>query len=175
MNFICSTAATLGIFTCQEPVSTEVQQAFTQHIAKWGLSYGTQEEYEFRLGLFAAKDAEIKEINSSQDSFRVGHNKFSTWTDFEMSRVRGLKIPDNETFDEVADFDATNLPKSVNWKAKGAVTPVKDQGDCGSCWAFSATAAIEGAHFIKTGELLSLSEQQFVDCDTVSEGCDGGW
>ena len=80
-----------------------------------------------------------------------------------------------EIMGEPVELDVSALPTSVDWRTKGIVNPVKNQGQCGSCWAFSATAAVEGANAIKTGTLLSLSEQQFVDCDKRSQGCNGGW
>ena len=80
-----------------------------------------------------------------------------------------------ELMGEPVELDVSALPASVDWRTKGAVNAVKDQGQCGSCWAFSATAAVEGANAIKTGKLLDLSEQQLVDCDTQSQGCNGGW
>lgn len=62
-------------------------------------------------------------------------------------------------------------PPSVDWQARGAVTPVKQQGHCGSCWSFSTTGALEGAHFVKYGTLKSYSEQNLVDCDDADNGC----
>eukprot|EP00493_Phyllostaurus_siculus_P003219 UN03233 len=71
---------------------------------------------------------------------------------------------------EVGDFAA-----SVDWRQHGAVTPVKNQQQCGSCWSFSATGAVEGCVAIATGSLISLSEQELVSCSTANHGCKGGW
>jgi len=75
----------------------------------------------------------------------------------------------------IRKFDANDLPDSFDWRTKGAVTPVKNQGACGSCWAFSSTGALEGLYFIQNSKLVSLSEQNFVDCVVEDFGCGGGW
>jgi C1A family cysteine protease len=174
MNTLCSTVAMLGLYQCESPVSVAVEQAFIEHIAEFGFSYGTQEEYLFRQNIFAEKTAQMEEINSTQDSFTVGYNQFTTMTDFEYKRMLGAKVTPVEKRN-VEVLNTTALPAFIDWVKAGAVNAVKNQGQCGSCWAFSATCAIEGAHFLKTGTLLSLAEQQLVDCDTVSYGCNGGW
>ena len=177
MNF-CTAAAFLGLNICDNtaPISNAVERAFIEHLAAYGVSYGTKEEYNFRLSEFAKKDAAIKEINSNpENTFTVGHNLFSTWTDAEYKRLLGYKGPKAVDQSTVTVLPTDNLADSMDWRTKGAVNPVKDQGQCGSCWAFSATASIEGHHFIQTGTLLSLSEQEVVDCDTSSYGCNGGW
>jgi C1A family cysteine protease len=175
MNILCQAIAYAGIFEC-EVVDTglsAVEQKFQDHISAYGLSYGTQEEYQFRLEQFALIDAEIERINSDPENlYVVGHNQFSTLTKQEFKRNLGKKPAMDH--DSVTELATSNLTGAVDWRTKGAVNPVQNQGQCGSCWAFSSTAAMEGAHFIATGKLLKLSEQQFVDCDTQSSGCNGG-
>jgi C1A family cysteine protease len=147
-----------------------------EHIAAHGISYGTQEEYLFRQDIFLRKDAENKVINADKtNTFTVGHNFMSTWTDAEYNKMLGYRAPLNATEIEVTELSTVDLPASVDWRTKGAVNPVKNQGQCGSCWAFSATCAIEGHHAIQQGQLISLAEQQLVDCDKSCYGCNGGW
>jgi len=158
---------------CEEPVSMEIEQAFVEHTSVYGLSYGTKEEYNFRLSLFAKKDAEINRINAEEKNFTVGHNFMSSWTHYEYKKLLGDRSQTMTHELETVEFPETNAV-TIDWRAVGAVNPVKNQAQCGSCWAFAATAAVESANYIQNKELLSLSEQQITSCDTECEGCGGG-
>lgn len=117
-------------------------------MTEFGLSYGTQEEFEFRFQIYAQKEAEILQINAEQDSFKVGHNQFSTWTDAEYKKLLGAKKLKDSELPSTVVLNELEIPVSVDWRTSGAVNAVKNQGQCGSCWAFSATAVTEGHHFI---------------------------
>ena len=147
---------------------------FMQHVAMHGLSYGTVEEFEFRKAILAEKDAKIEEFMKEEHNFTVAHNKFSTWTDDEYKKILGYKDLPYTGSKYVLESDSVGLPAEVNWVTSGAVTPVKDQGQCGSCWTFSSIGSLEGQYQIATGNLLSFSEQELVDCVTLCFGCNGG-
>ncbi|KAJ4702625.1 putative Cysteine protease [Melia azedarach] len=148
-------------------------------MARYGRVYKDDAEKEMRFKIFKENVEYIESFNKAGDKpYKLGINEFADLTNEEFGPSRnGYKK--NVRSSETVSFryeNVTAVPASIDWTKKGAVTPIKDQGQCGCCWAFSAVAAVEGIHEITTGKLLSLSEQELVDCDTSGEdqGCEGG-
>ncbi|XP_032902576.1 cathepsin L1-like [Amblyraja radiata] len=119
------------------------------------------------------------EHSMGKHTFTVGINQFGDMTPEEFRQLLNasrIKEAENSTCKVFTAQENAQLPPSVDWRPKGYVTPVKDQGQCGSCWAFSTTGVLEGQVFKKTGKLISLSEQYLMDCSRVvgNAGCGGG-
>jgi len=142
----------------------------------YGKNYGFSYEEEMRKEIFAQNLEFVNKLNSEQ--FGITQFMDLSQTEFQSQYLSGLKAPvDRQTGAYLGrhEYNDEALPASVDWSTQGAVTPIKNQGQCGSCWAFSTTGSLEGATQIATGNLVSMSEQQFVDCDKAQDqGCNGG-
>ena len=164
-------AITLGAASAMKPMELK----FMNHLAHFGITLESIEDFTARLVYFSTLDQFIEDHNAGEQNFKLGHNQFSHLSRTEYTGMLGRKAQEPHMIRTPQVFDESNNSSYVNWVDAGAVTPVKDQGQCGSCWSFSATGALEGAHFISTGTLESFSEQQLVSCSTANYGCNGGW
>ena len=135
--------------------------------------YYTPSEYIKRLTIF--NDNTLHILDNKHKTFKMAHNYFSDRSLEEYKQLLGFKYTKTTKKYSPPNFmELSSLPDSVDWRSKGAVTPVKNQGQCGSCWSFSTTGALEGAYYIKTGKQVEFSEQELVSCDKVDQGCNGG-
>ncbi|KAJ4967897.1 hypothetical protein NE237_014598 [Protea cynaroides] len=138
---------------------------------------------QMHINVFKEKAKFIYEFNKKDAPSKLELNRFADMTKHEiMTTYTGYhamnshnRIQLQGTIDSSKYNENIEIPTSVDWRTSGAITPVKDQGHCGSCWAFATAAAVESIHYIATGELLNLSPQQLVSCDDSNYGCDGGW
>jgi len=168
-------ACVLLVALCAAPAMGA--SVFQTWAARHGKVYSSPEEATMREAIFAANVAKINAHNAAGSSWTMAVNEFAdlTSTEFAVARIGGYKPRTLRRTRNVSTLSAA-APTSVDWTTKGAVTPVKNQGQCGSCWSFSSTGALEGVGFIAKGSLVSLSEQQLVDCSTAegNQGCNGG-
>jgi len=165
---------------------------FFNWLSEHKLDISSGETFVKMIQNFADNDDFITAHNAKKSTFTLGHNKFSHMSTEEWKAFVGkglMKKDESNKPDHIhtAPTLRSSIPDSVNWVEAGAVTPVKDQGQCGSCWSFSTTGAIEGARAIKnanggkiSGDISSFSEQHLVDCDNLKHhfgtdhGCSGG-
>lgn len=159
-----------------------VSELFQQWKERHGKVYGYEQEAEKRFENFRDNLKYIMEKNSKRNSWTehvVGLNKFADMSNEEFREVymskMNKKISERRREKRKDVMEPCDAPSSLDWRKYAIVTRVKDQGQCGSCWSFSTTGAIEGVNALVTGDLISLSEQELVSCDSTNEGCDGGY
>ena len=167
---LVAAAATVYMMTSSETSALESQ--FGAFMTEYRKSYNSEAEYKFRMEVFR-KNLESAKIQQELNPLaEFGVTVFSDQTEEEMKARMGLfEMPiDPSVPVYTAQSSETN---DIDWR--GRVPAIQNQGSCGSCWAFSATAALEGRFAIKTGQLYKFSEQQAVDCTSPQYGCNGGW
>jgi cathepsin L len=167
-------------FTCAFALRTEkqYQNLFVQWMQQHGKSYN-HEEFQHRYAIFKTNQAYVDRFNAENESMKLAMNHMGDLTNAEFRKIYlGVKVPANTQLggEAFVPEESQALPASYDWRQKGAVSGVKDQGQCGSCWSFSTTGSTEGCHQISTKNLVSLSEQNLVDCSGSygNMGCEGG-
>ncbi|XP_065368397.1 putative cysteine proteinase CG12163 isoform X2 [Calliphora vicina] len=156
---------------------SKVEHLFSKFQIKYNRRCHTSMERQMRLRIFKQNLEIIRQLNENEmGSAKYGITEFADLTSTEYKQRTGLwqRDPLKAATTPKADIPDVELPKEFDWRSKGAITPVKNQGNCGSCWAFSVTGNIEGLHAAKTGILEEYSEQELLDCDTSDSACNGG-
>ena len=148
--------------------------------AEWSVSngktYENQVEQIYREKIFNENVAAIEQHNADKtQTYKMGINQFTDLTQSEFATIY-LTLKVNKRFERTVSAKPATIVGDVDWVSAGKVTGVKNQGNCGSCWAFSTTAAVESAYLLR-GQPVLLSEQQLVDCSGAygNYGCNGGW
>jgi len=154
-----------------------VEEEFAIWMSEYGKVYAA-DEYSKRFETFKANKARIAKLNAESDGAEFGLNQFSDMSEQEFKATILMKPITSVDVEASRPFaPATSAPTTFDWRDRKAVSAVKNQAQCGSCWAFSATEAIESAWIISghADASINLSPQQIVDCDTSNSGCNGGW
>ena len=152
---------------------------FLAYQKQYGKVYSAPEEMRYRLAVYQNNLKKIAEHNAKNLPWTLGVNQFADISEEEFTyKFCGCAKDPKSRAGRVTPIYG-NAPERVDWREKGAVTPVKNQKSCGSCWAFSTVGTTESAYFIHSGELIDLAEQQLVDCAKEpkyqANGCGGGW
>ncbi|KAI5632391.1 papain family cysteine protease domain-containing protein [Phthorimaea operculella] len=173
---LCALALSLA-YVQPSPTLYDLEDAeniFENFINKYNKVYANEQEKQDRFNIFKERLAIVNKLRLEQPqaSFDIQEHSDLTKDEFKSRYLGFLPLPSTIEPEKVTVLE--NLPDSFDWRDHHAVTPVKDQKDCSSCWAFSATGTMEGAYAIKHKKLLSFSEQQLIACDGWENGCNGG-
>jgi cathepsin F len=185
---VVALAAAVAAFTL--PTETELKAEFVKFVHKYEKTTYGGEEMNKRFQIFKDNYIRIQLYNKLYNTDVMEINRFADLTPQEfrsyylMKKKTAAQMRGELPFEPAQQYNVSAAPISIDWRTLGAVTPVKNQASCGSCWAFSATGNIEGQWFKSTKKLVSLSEQQLVDCDkecvtwqgqkSCDDGCNGG-
>jgi C1A family cysteine protease len=154
---------------------SDYEERFFDWMRTHEVTFPNGAEFLKRLEIFIGWDKLIDEHNASGASWKMAHNQFSIYTQTEFAEKFLTTMPDSFKGRGTSTHTVGGSSgSSRDWVSEGAVTDVKNQGSCGSCWSFSTTGALEGAYYIKNNNLVSFSEQMLVSCDDVDAGCNGG-
>jgi len=149
---------------------------FVAFVEKYNKKYDSASDFFRRFNIFSEKLDEIAAHNAANHTWTMGVNEFSdmSWDEFSQTMMGFVQGADNAPMWQPPVTTASHVaPNDVDWRQKGGVTPIKNQGQCGSCWDFAGVGTIETFHFVKAGQLLSLSDQQVLDC-SKGGSCGGG-
>ncbi|CAD8179056.1 unnamed protein product [Paramecium octaurelia] len=165
-----------SIYNLDRELETQLITQFDKYQTNFNKKYHGS-EYIYRLQVYQSNLVDINAKNAKYRTQIFGETQFTDLTDEEFSSIYlTLKLEPSDQNVQRLEFKNVNLTP-IDWRSRGAVTPVKNQGQCGSCWAFSTTGVLEGFFKVTTDELPDLSEQQLVDCSTIldyNKGCEGG-
>jgi len=157
---------------------TPEEKMFSEFVGRFNKVYDSPSTFFQRFNIFKDNLGFIRNENAKNLSYTLGVNEFADLTNLEFMNLYAGLMEQPAGVPRSQHVLGGKAPQaSVDWRTSGAVTPVKNQGQCGSCWAFSTTGAVEGSYKIKSGQLVPLSEQQLVDCagSSGNQGCNGGF
>jgi len=176
---LCAAATAVAAQSGTEPAPSEMIKLFAEFKAKFARTYASAEEEMERFQTFLMNIEAIEKMKHIDPSARYSVlTPFADLTPEQFAKRNGYSADIQEkqkhALQAAAPLDVSDLPTSYDAREKGLVNPVKNQAQCGSCWAFATVANIEGQNKLVNGELISLSEQELVDCSKSDNGCNGG-
>jgi C1A family cysteine protease len=163
-----------GLLGALSVATTAAGMTWQEYKNEYGLNFNSNDEDEYRQSIFEQHMAFIEQENQLGHSYELGVNNFVHLTEEEMDVMKGLRRSHRDVdLPKLEESEVVEVAAAVDWRTAGILNPIKNQGSCGSCWAFSAVAILEAHKAQKTGILQNLAEQQLVDCSKAGS-CNGG-